>query len=120
MWVHHDGGRAAAGFSGRAPGDCATRAAAIASGRDYRWVYDRINQIARTHERRGKRKGDISNARTGVHKATMKRLMFELGADWVPTMTIGSGCQLHVAMNELPIGRLVLSLSRHYAAIVDQ
>ena len=35
------------------------------------------------------------------------------------TMTIGSGCTVHVKADELPPGRLVLSCSRHYVAMVD-
>jgi hypothetical protein len=34
-------------------------------------------------------------------------------------MTIGSGTRVHVRANELPKGRLILSLSRHYAAFID-
>ena len=42
--IRHDGGRKAAGFKGKA-GDCATRAIAIATGHEYRQVYDRLNAI---------------------------------------------------------------------------
>lgn len=117
MWVRDDGGREAAGYRGMT-GDCAARAAAIASGQSYRWIYDRINELAKS-ERRGKRKKTISDARLGVHRVTMRRLMAELGATWTPTMAIGSGCRVHVAMHELPMGRLVLSLSKHYSAVID-
>lgn len=117
MWIHDDGGRAAAGYKGFT-GDCATRAAAIASGRSYQEIYDRINELAK-RERRGKRKKGISNARTGVYSSTMKKLMDELGATWTPVMAIGTGTTMHVRMHELPQGRLVLRLSRHYAAVID-
>jgi len=117
MWVMDDGGRAAAGYRG-VTGDCATRAVAIASGRSYREIYDRINNLARL-ERRGKRKKGISDARTGVYPATMRKLLEEIGAVWVPTMAIGSGCTVHVRMHELPMGRLVLRLSKHFTACVD-
>jgi hypothetical protein len=118
MWVYDDGGRAAAGFKG-VTGDCAVRAAAIASGEPYKVLYDRIIEIAGKHERRGTRKKHISHPRVGVYRVTMQRLMDELGATWTPVMSIGSGCTMHVRMHELPPGRLVLSLSRHYAACVD-
>lgn len=116
-WVADDGGRADAGFRGDT-GDCATRAIAIATGLPYQQVYDRINELAKAHERRGSRKR-ISNARTGVYKQTVHRLMAELGWRWTPTMQIGSGCRVHVRADELPTGRLVLNLSRHYAAVID-
>ena len=41
------------------------------------------------------------------------------GFEWTPTMSIGSGCTVHLADGELPDGRLVVSLSRHLAAVVD-
>lgn len=112
-----DGGRAAAGFTGRAR-DCATRAIAIATGRPYREVYDAINQIALS-ERTGKRKRKVSNARTGVYRYAMHRYLSGLGWEWTPTMGIGTGCTVHVREDELPAGRLILSLSRHYAAVID-
>ena len=117
MWAYDDGGRAAAGYRGTT-GDCATRAVAIASGRPYAEVYARINELAKT-ERRGKRKRGISSARGGVYPATMRKLIAELGGAWTPTMTIGSGCTTHVRMHELPMGRLVLRLSKHFTACVD-
>lgn len=117
-WVHDDGGRAAAGYRGTT-GDCATRAIAIAARLPYAEVYDTINRLAQAHERRGKRKRTISNARLGVHRPTMHRYLASLGATWTPTMTIGSGCTVHVRTDELPAGRLVLSLSGHYAAFID-
>jgi len=111
-----DGGRSAAGFRGTA-GDCGVRAIAIASGRPYRQVYDDLNRIGRTVKRR---KRGASNARTGVWQDDVQRyLVGELGWAWTPTMSIGSGCQVHVRADELPSGRLVLSLSRHYAAVID-
>lgn len=117
-FVYDDGGRAAAGFKGTA-GDCGARAIAIAAGLPYREVYDTINDLAR-RERTGKRKRRVSNARLGVHRVTMHRyLVGMLGAAWTPTMNIGSGCRVHLRADELPEGRLVVSLSRHYAAVVD-
>lgn len=116
-WLYNDGGRAAAGYRGTT-GDCATRAIAIATRTPYQDVYDAINAISKT-ERKGKRKRGMSSARTGVHHATMRRYMAALGWKWTPTMTIGSGCKTHLAPGELPSGRIIVSLSRHYAAVID-
>lgn len=113
----NDGGRAATGFKGNA-GDCACRAVAIATGLDYQKVYDDLNFWA-SKERSGRRKRGKSNARTGVHHATMRRYMQALGWEWHPTMGIGTGCKVHLRTNELPSGRLVVSLSKHYAAVID-
>lgn len=119
-WQYDDGGRLAeAGFAVLAPGDCATRAIAIATGMPYREVYDEINRLAKAHERKGTRKRGISNARTGVYRATMHRFMERIGWEWTPTMSIGSGCTVHVRADELPGGTLVLNLSKHYSAMIN-
>lgn len=116
LWIRDDGGRADAGFRGSA-GDCAARAVAIATGAKYVDVYDRINVLART-ERTGKRKRGISNARLGVYRPLMHRLMAEHGATWTPLVGIGTGSTTRLRADELPDGRLVLSLSKHYAAVL--
>lgn len=94
------------------------RAAAIASQRPYKEVYDLINEFAKT-ERTGKRKRGKSNARTGVFQPTFKKVMETLGFKWVATMHIGQGCTVHLRENELPRGRIVCNVSRHYVAVVD-
>lgn len=115
-WVYDDGGRADAGFKGEA-GDCAVRAATIALCEDYRVVYDEINWLARDERPRGGRKR--SSARNGVWPRTLGRLLENHGMVWVPTMRIGGGCQVHLSADELPAGRLVVRVSKHYAAVVD-
>lgn len=117
-YVYNDGGRAAAGFKGKT-GDCVCRSIAIATGIPYQKVYDRLNEIAASYERTGKRKRKKSDARTGVYKQTFRRYMQEIGWRWVPTMQIGSGCTVHLDANELPKGRLVVSVSRHLTAVID-
>lgn len=116
-FIENDGGRAAAGYKGKA-GDCAARAISIATGRPYQEVYDAINALG-AKERTGTRKRGTSNARTGVHKEAVHKYMAAIGWKWTATMRIGSGCRVHVREDELPDGRLVLNLSRHYAAVVD-
>lgn len=34
-------------------------------------------------------------------------------------MTIGSGCKVHLKASELPNGRLVCFVSRHFVAVID-
>ena len=118
-----DGGRKDAGFKGRQPSDCVTRAIAIATGTPYRKVYDLVNEEAK-RERPGRRsdgrKRGRSSARNGVHKATIRRLMTALGWTWTPTMSIGSGCKVHLRRDEIPMtGSLVVSVSKHLVAVVD-
>jgi len=116
-FVHHDGGRKAAGYKGTAD-DCVVRAAAIVTGRPYQEVYDLVNRLAQG-ERRGRRKRGVSSARTGVYKGTTAKLMDALGLVWTPTMQIGSGCTVHLKASELPAGRLVVSVSKHVTAVID-
>src|SRR5688500_13517848 len=114
---YDDGGRATAGYKGEA-GDCFVRAVAIASGRPYQEVYDLVNEHAKS-ERRSKRKRGRSSAREGVYRRTGKKIIESLGGKWVPTMQIGSGCKVHLRADELPSGRLVVNVSKHYAAVID-
>ena len=94
------------------------RSVAIATGLPYQEIYDRVNKLS-TRERSGKRKRGTSSARTGVHKSTIKWLMESLGWQWTPTMQIGSGCTVHLRADELPSGRLVVSVSKHLTAVID-
>jgi hypothetical protein len=116
-WIFDDGGRKAAGYQGDA-GDCATRAVAIATGLPYQDIYDRINLLALS-ERTGKRKRGVSSARSGVYKRTFAKMMTDLGWHFVATMGIGTGCRVHLRDGELPMGRIVCSVSKHYVAVVD-
>jgi len=112
-WVYSDGGRSAY-FTGKKVGDCVTRAVAIASGMDYKKVY---NTFAKLEANRGRSR----SAKNGVRTQTkaFKDQMREWGFEWVATMFIGSGCQVHLKADELPKGRLVCMLSRHAAAVID-
>src|ERR1700684_1770464 len=114
---YHDGGRSAAGYRGKT-GDCVVRSTAIATGLPYQHIYDLVNR-ASTHERTGTRKRGKSNARTGVYKSTIKRILNSLGWVWTPTMQIGSGCTVHLRADELPEGRLLVSVSKHLTPVVD-
>lgn len=109
MFEYDDGGRKAAGFKG-ATGDCATRAIAIATGRDYREVYDTINRIGKKHR---------SNARTGVYRETMDEFFASIGWVWVPTMKVGAGCTTRLRPEDLPNGPIVARCSKHYVAVID-
>lgn len=116
-WVYDDGGRSRY-FKAEKVGDCVCRAIAIATGKDYKEVYDDINRLAKA-ERTGKRKRGVSSARNGVYKGTIRKLMEEYGWEWVPTMQIGQGCKVHLRADELPSGPLVVSVSKHETAVID-
>lgn len=116
-FIQHDGGRAAAGYKGEA-GDCVCRSIAIATGKPYQEVYDAINALSKC-ERTGSKKRGRSNARTGVYKDTIRKYMASIGWRWVPTMQIGQGCTVHLRDGELPMGRLVVNVSKHTTAVID-
>lgn len=125
-FVQDDGGRAAAGYLGKA-GDCGTRAIAIALDMPYQAAYDLVNQAAAAEQpraRKGRRPGTTrkatrSGARTGIWMPTMQKIMAGLGWTWTPTMGIGTGCTVHLKADELPAGRIIVRLSGHYAAVID-
>lgn len=116
-FIFNDGGRADAGFKGMT-GDCVCRAIAIAAQLPYKEVYDLINQYGKQERVSSKRNGR-SNARTGVYKPTIRKVMEHLGWKWVPTMKIGQGCKVHLKAEELPAGRIVVNLSKHCTAVID-
>ena len=112
---YNDGGRAAAGYKGTT-GDCAVRAISIVTGKPYQEIYEAINLIGKS-ERTGKRKSGTSNARTGVYRQAIAKYLGD--TKWTPTMFIGQGCKVHLKTGELPGGKLLLSLSKHYCAVID-
>jgi sRNA-binding protein len=120
---YDDGGRAAAGFKGKA-GDCVTRAIAIATGKPYREVYDAIAECKREHAGRfyinaPKALGRDASPRNGVLREVYDPYLTSLGWNWTPTMKIGSGCTVHLRADELPEGRLIVSVSHHLVAVID-
>lgn len=121
VWEYDDGGRAAAGFRGKA-GDCVTRAVAIATGRPYREVYDELFERARVAPRRRRGSGQMAKSaspRNGVNRAVGREYLLSLGWVWTPTMRIGSGCRVHLRAEELPAPRLIAVCTRHLVAVID-
>lgn len=115
--VISDGGRSKY-FKAEKVGDCVTRAIANATGIDYKEVYDNLNKLAKK-ERIGKRKRTVSNSRSGVYTTTAKKYLESIGWVWKPTMTIGSGCKVHLREDELPKGNLIVNVSQHFTCVKD-
>ena len=112
-WLYDDGGRAAAGYKGKAD-DCATRAIAIAAQLPYQTVYDWLTEARKVWT--GLERG---TARDGMHPKASREYLTVLGWTWTPTMGIGTGCKVHLMDGELPMGRVVARLSRHLTAVID-
>mgnify|MGYP006406764803 FL=1 len=72
-----------------------------------------------SRERISKRKKNRSHPRTGIYMPTMKRIMEALGWKWKATMGIGTGCKVHLDSDELPKGRIICRVSKHYVALID-
>lgn len=120
-FIYNDGGRSKY-FKGTG-GDCVTRAVCIASGLDYLEIYNRLAQGNST-QRKGKREDTKSGRKTALrgintNRQWFKDFMMSLGFVWVPTMLIGQGCKVHLCSEELPSGRLIIAVSKHYTAMID-
>jgi len=119
-----DGGRAAAGFKGGA-GDCVVRSIAIAANLPYLQVYEdlrdanaryaqeRDNKLSRLLNQRG------SSPRNGNHRNVFHDYILAQGFQWVPTMKVGTGCQVHLRPDELPKGTLIVKVSKHLTTVID-
>lgn len=121
-YVYDDGGRTACGFKGDA-GDCVARAISIVTQRSYSQVYSElaaINSNMRKTKARARSVGK-KTAREGIYTTSQlfKEYMEKLGFKWVACMKPGTGCKVHLKNGELPMGRLVVRVSRHLTAVID-
>ena len=122
--IYNDGGREAAGYKGDA-GDCVTRAIAIAMELPYEKVRTDLmdykqDWVKTSRSRKAKRaavKG--GSVRNGCHREVDGKYLLDLGCLWTPTMSIGSGCSVHLKSDELPNGRLIAKVSKHVCAVID-
>ena len=119
IYQYNDGGRKAAGYKGTT-GDCVARAVAIASGLPYSEVYAVLAEGTGS-QRAGKAGKRSASARNGINvgRKWFKDYMTSIGFVWVPTMGIGTGCKVHLNADELPKGRLIVSVSKHYTTLID-
>ena len=119
---YNDGGRASAGYKGFAS-DCVCRSICIVTGLQYQDVYDRLAK-GNANQRKGKREGKKAGVKTASHGINTKRKWFEeymteLGFEWIPTMKVGEGCKVHLRANELPSGKIIVNVSKHFSAVID-
>ena len=120
----NDGGRQQAGFKGGA-GDCVVRSIAIAAQLPYLQVYEDLRSANQNYAelkndrlaRRLNNKG--ASPRNGNHRNVFHDYILGLGFEWVPTMKVGAGCQVHLRPHELPAGTLIVKVSKHLTAIVN-
>ena len=105
-YIYNDGGRSKY-FKGKAE-DCVCRAISIASNRDYKEVYDSLKKA-------------LGTPRNGVFTTNkaFKDWMVANGFVWTPCSGIGVKTSVHFIEGELPKGRLVCSVAKHYVAVID-
>ena len=118
-FIYSDGGRSKY-FKAKDVGDCVVRAICNASGKDYKEVYDALNNLSRG-ERIGKRKRKISSSRNGVYKQVYRKYIEGvLGWEWVSCSGIGKGISVHLNENEMPSkGTYIVRVSRHLTCVKD-
>ena len=122
---YDDGGRKSTGYKGET-GDCVTRAIAIATNFSYQKVYDDLTLDAKEFRLKSnsklaygmKPKND--SARLGTHRKVFTPYLLRHGWKWKPTMFIGQGCKTHLRYDDLPMGILICSVSRHIVTIKDK
>ena len=115
-FTYNSGGREKY-FKQEKVGDCVCRAIAIATDMDYLEVYNLINDYAKK-EHISKRKKKKSSARNGVYRNSYDKLLKDLGWTFIPLMTIGSGCQVHLRANEIPMhDTIICRLSKHLTCV---
>jgi hypothetical protein len=119
-FIFNDGGRAEAGYKGQT-GDCVCRSICIVTGKPYDEVYQALaegnfTQRKSKHSKKGKR-----TAANGINtkRKWFNEYMLSLGFKWVPTMFVGVGCKMHLKKEELPTGKIICNVSKHFVAVVD-
>ena len=131
-FIFNDGGRADAGRKGMA-GDCVVRSIAIATGlteklerpgHAYAMIYADLfeagREFAKGRSRAAKHaRRHGASPRNRVHKPVIQKYLESIGWTWVPTMFVGQGCKVHLDSDELPAGRLIVSVSKHVTCVID-
>lgn len=116
---YSDGGRSKY-FKASNVGDCVTRAIAIATGIDYKEVYDRLKELAKKESVKHHRGHKQSSVRDGVFKETWKKYLAEIGWKKVSTIKPGSSERVHLTESEIPNGTLIVQLSKHLVCVKDK
>ena len=107
-YVYNDGGRAAAGYKGKA-GDCVARAITIATGGDYKTIYKKIAAANKDF-------GYAASARNGVHKSVSGPLLKSLGFVWhAAPKFVGRKARC----SDLPAGIVIAKQAHHLVAVIN-
>jgi hypothetical protein len=121
-FTYNDGGRLQTTGKANVVGDCVCRAIAITSKIPYDKVWEILsngNANQRLSSRQKTKRSKTAANGINTKRKWFKDLMKNLGYTWHPTMNIGSGCKVHLSKDELPDGKIIASVSKHYVAIID-
>lgn len=101
--------------------DCVARAIAIASGRPYAevWLALAQGQAQQRATKRTPKQACTADKGINTTRRWFAEYMRSLGFVSVATMGIGTGCKVHLRPGELPMGRLVVNVSKHFTAVID-
>ena len=115
-FTFNDGGRA---WTRRQPSelDSATRAIAIVTGLDYEVVWCELAELCELRNK--KRRTRIDHPDNGIGRDIIAAYLDVCGFRWVPTMFLGARKPVHLAEDELPVGKLVCQISKEWCAVVD-
>ena len=106
-FIYDDGGRTMY-FKAANVNDCVVRSIAIATGNDYKSVYNETKRLLGY------------SPRNGVYHHDVKKVMKHFGGEWVACMKVGKGCTAHLVENEIPMrSRIVCNLSKHVVAVIN-
>ena len=104
----NDGGRAAAGYKGKAR-DCGARALAIALDLDYQTAYDQLAQANKDH-------GYEKSANNGLYREVFESVLNTYGYKWHKA-PVFKGRKARVS--DMPKGKVIARQARHYVAVID-
>lgn len=118
-----DAGRKDAGYKGHC-GDCVVRAIAIAAKRPYKVVYKECAEMNANYYKTffpNHRLAGVRSARDGVctDHAQFRDYMKNMEFVWYPPRRRGKTCKLYLDDTDIPMGRLIVSLSNCWVAVID-
>jgi len=107
-YQYHDGGRAAAGFTGKAR-DCVARAISIATGTPYKVIYARLAAA-------NKAAGGLKSAREGLRPQVYEPILAELGFKRCAAPTFAGR---KARTSDMPPGIVIARQAHHLVAVID-
>lgn len=117
-WIYDDGGRSKY-FKGSNVGDCVTRSIAIATGIDYKEIYDRLKELCKQSKKYSSQASKL--VRQGTPMPIVKKyLEEELGWKWVSTIDTQTKARMHLVESEIPNGVFIARLSKHLVCVKDK